>query len=234
MCGRMVLTRSAREIAEEFDIADGETGFELSERYNVAPTQDVAAIRVDEDGRRHLSLLHWGLVPFWAKEKSIGNRMINARAETAAEKPSFRTALRRRRCVVPADGFYEWRRPPAESGAKRKPPSIPYYFRGADGHMLPFAGLWEEWTDKATGEVLESCTLLTTEANGDVRPVHHRMPVILKRSDLDEWLDPGTVDAAAVSPLLVPADEGVLDVVRVGTQVNNPRHDAPDCIAPAP
>lgn len=234
MCGRMVLTRSAKEIADEFDLADGETGFELSARYNVAPTQDVAAIRVGEDGRRYLSLLHWGLVPFWAKEKSIGNRMINARAETAAEKPSFRTALRRRRCVVPVDGFYEWQRPAAEPGVKRRPPSVPHYFRAADGRMLPFAGLFEEWTDRATGEVLESCTLLTTTANADVEPVHHRMPVILRHRDLDAWLDPELHDAASVTPLLVPAEAGALDVARVGTRVNNPRYDERDCIVPVP
>ncbi len=233
MCGRMVLTRSAREIAEEFDLAEGETGFEFSARYNVAPTQEVAAIRVGPDGRRHLSLLHWGFVPFWARDKSIGNRMINARSETAAEKPSFRTALRRRRCIVPADGFYEWRRPAPEPGSKKRPPSIPHYFSAADGHLLPIAGLWEEWTDRETGEFLESCTLLTTDANPDVLPVHHRMPVILRRADLDAWLDPGLEDAAAVTPLLAPAAAGVLASLRVGTQVNNPRHDAPDCIEPA-
>jgi len=232
VCGRMVLTRSATEIAEAFDLPPDETGFELAPRYNIAPTQDVLAIRADAGGHRHATWLYWGLVPFWAKEKSIGSRMINARAETAASKPAFRAAMRRRRCVVPADGFYEWLRPDPPPGTRGRPRSIPHFFRPADGGLLPIAGLWEAWTDESTGEHLESCTLLTTDASGDVRPVHHRMPVVLPRDDLDRWLDPGSDDAIAVADLLRPAPDGHLACHRVGTAVNDARHDAPDCIEP--
>jgi len=228
----MVLTRSAREIADAFDLAPGETGFELAPRYNVAPTQDVVAIRGDAAGRRHLGLLYWGLVPSWAREKSIGSRLINARAETAAEKPAFRAAMRRRRCVVPVDGFYEWLRPAPAPGTRARPRSVPHYFRAADGSLLGIAGLWEEWTDPATGEVVESCTLLTTEANDDVRPIHHRMPVLLPRDAVAAWLDPAADDGRTLSGLLAPARAGLLEVVRVGLAVNDARHDAPDCIAP--
>jgi putative SOS response-associated peptidase YedK len=232
MCGRMVLTRSAKDIAAAFDVAVIDDGLDFAPRFNVAPTQDVLAIRESPADGRRLSSLYWGLVPFWAKEKSIGSRMINARAETAAEKPAFRTALRRRRCIVPADGFYEWLRPPLEPGVKRKPPSIPHFFRAPDSALLPIAGLWEEWTDTATGELLESCTLLTREANADVSPVHHRMPVILGAADVATWLDPEIESVDRLEPLLGPASTGRLVVTRVGTAVNNARHDAPDCIAP--
>lgn len=229
----MVVTRSARDIASAFDVATIEGGLDFGPRYNVAPTQDVPAVRIGADGTRRLSALYWGLVPFWAKEKSIGNRMINARAETAAEKPAFRAAMRRRRCIVAADGFYEWLRPAPEAGAKRKPPSIPHFFRASDGTLLPIAGLWEEWTDHSTGEVLESCTLLTTEASADVSPVHHRMPVILDHADVGQWLDPAIDEAGPLAHLLVPAPAGRLFATRVGTVVNDARHDAPDCIEPA-
>ncbi len=234
MCGRMVLTRSAKEIAAAFDVVSIDDGLAISARFNIAPTQDIAAIReVAGEGRR-LSLLHWGLVPFWAREKSIGSRMINARAETAVEKPAFRAALRRRRCIIPADGFYEWLRPAPEAGAKRKPPSIPHYFTARDGNLLPIAGVWEEWTDKESGELLESCALLTTEANADVLAVHHRMPVILASRDVATWLDPKIDSADPLAGLLVPAAAGRLVATRVGSVVNNARYDAPDCIAPAP
>jgi putative SOS response-associated peptidase YedK len=228
----MVLTRSGHEIADAFDLAPGDAVLEVVPRYNVAPTQSVVAVRTGDDGARHLAWLHWGLVPFWARDKSIGNRMINARAETAAEKPAFRAAMRHRRCVVPADGFYEWLRPSPPPGTKGRPKSIPHYFTAADGALLAIAGLWEEWTDKTTGEVLESCTLLTTEAGPDVRPIHHRMPVLLAPDGVSAWLDPATDDAFALDPLLHPAPEGFLTARRVGTAVNDARHDGPDCIAP--
>jgi len=232
VCGRMVLTRSAREIVDAFDLDPDEATLELEARYNVAPTQDVPAIRVGDDGARHLSLLHWGLIPFWARDKSIGNRLINARSETAADKPAFRAAMRRRRCVVPADGFYEWLRPPAPPGTKSRPKSIPHYFRRSDGELLAIASLWEEWTDKSTGEIVESCTLLTTAANADVQPIHDRMPVLLERSDLSIWLDPSAEDPYALESLLHPAPAGCLEAHRVKTAVNNARYDEPDCIVP--
>ena len=233
MCGRMVLTRSAREIAEAFDASFEEATLELGARYNIAPTQDVLAVRRLGGSGSDLSLLYWGLVPFWAKDRSVGVRMINARAETAAEKPAFRDAMRWRRCIVPIDGFYEWLRPAKRPGEKGKPPSVPHYFRARDGAPLAIAGLYEEWTDRGTGEVLESCTLLTTEANATVKPVHHRMPVILPTSEWGRWLDPGLDTAAAVADLLVPAADDRLHVDRVSPLVNNARNDEPGCIVPA-
>jgi putative SOS response-associated peptidase YedK len=233
----MVLTRSAREIAQAFDVADAEALLELAPSWNVAPTQNIAAVRVDEHGARSLDALHWGLIPFWAKDRSIGARMINARAETAAEKPSFRSALKRRRCIVPADGFYEWQRPKSEGEAGRgkaggKLPSVPHYFRGREGVLLAIAGLWEEWTDKGSGEVVTSCTLLTTEANDVVGLAHHRMPVLLDPGDFQSWLDPRVTEAALVEGLLVPAPEHLLEAIRVSSLVNNPRNDEPACIEP--
>jgi putative SOS response-associated peptidase YedK len=237
MCGRMVLTRSASELAAEFSLAEIA---ELMPRYNIAPSQPIGVIRVDAEGQRDLSLLHWGLIPSWAKDRAIGNRMINARAETAAEKPSFRTALRRRRCIVPADGFYEWQQVAAESaagaeakgGKKPKPARIPHLFKRPDGASLAIAGLWETWTDRETGEHVESCTLLTTEANALVRPIHHRMPVILESPDWALWLDPRETEAEAVLGLLVPASPDRLNHYAVSSHVNDPRNEDPSCIVP--
>ncbi|MBW2229840.1 MAG: SOS response-associated peptidase [Deltaproteobacteria bacterium] len=228
MCGRMVLTRSAREIAEAFDVAQGEALLELGSSWNVAPTQEVVGVRADEDGSRRLGLLHWGLIPFWAKDRSAAGRMINARAETAAVKPSFRDALRRRRCIVPADGFYEWQRPEAGS----KAPRVPHYFRRRDGGLLAIAGLWEEWTDKVSGEIVESCTLLTTDANEVVARIHHRMPVLLDAADYAGWLDPKLAEPQDVQGLLVAAPEDMLESIRVSTLVNSPRNNQPACIEP--
>ena len=244
MCGRMVLTRSAGEIAAEFEL---DSVVELMPRYNIAPSQPIGAIRVDAEGERGLSLLHWGLVPGWAKDRSVGYRMINARSETAAEKPSFRTALRRRRCIVPADAFYEWQRidePQQEAtprpksaakkaGARSGAARIPHLFRRSDGGLLAIAGLWESWTDREIGEVVESCTLLTTEANAAVRRVHHRMPVLLEPRDFSIWLDPQEISADAVLGLLVPASLDRLESYTVTTHVNDPRNEDPACIEPA-
>jgi putative SOS response-associated peptidase YedK len=229
MCGRMVLTRSAREIAEAFDATDEEALLELGPSWNVAPTQDVVAVRANDHAVRHLDRLHWGLIPFWAKDRRIGSRMINARSETAAEKPSFRNALRRRRCIVPADGFYEWQRPEAGS----KSPKIPYFFRRQDSRLLAIAGLWEEWTDMSSGEIVQSCTLLTTDANSVVGPIHDRMPVLLDESGYAGWLDSKQTEASLLQGLLVPARDDVLESIRVSTLVNSPRNDEPACIEPA-
>jgi putative SOS response-associated peptidase YedK len=230
----MVLTRTAAEIAEAFA---AEALLELEPHYNIAPSQDVVVVRQVSDGPRQIGLLHWGLIPSWAKARNIGAKMINARSETVAEKPAFRVALRRRRCIVPADGFYEWARPADESGRgsrkSEKLARIPYLFRAANGGLLAIAGLWEEWADPETGEVTESCTLLTTEANLSVRPIHHRMPVLLEPQDHDLWLDPHETDAASVLGLLVPASPDRLEAIQVSTLVNNPRNDEPACIEPA-
>ena len=226
MCGRMVVTRSAREIADEFEVSEAAAACELGPRYNVAPSQDILALRADASGDRQLAVLHWGLIPSWSKQRSTGYRMINARSETAAEKPSFREALRKRRCIVPIEGFYEWQAPP--KGTKQA--KVPHFFRHPEGRGLAIAGLWESWTDVATGEVVESCTLLTTEANRDVRPVHHRMPVFLPDSEFARWLDPACEDVQQIESLLVPATPGLLEAIEVSTRVNNPRNEDPRCI----
>jgi putative SOS response-associated peptidase YedK len=220
----MVLTRSAGEIAEAFQ---AEGSLTLQPRYNLAPSQNVVAVRADAEARRRLCLLRWGLVPGWARDASIGNRLINARSETAAEKPSFRSALRRRRCLVAADGFYEWA-PPARG---RRGPKQPYLFRSRDGSLLAIAGLWEQWRDPE-GPLLETCTLLTTEANAAVREVHDRMPVLLDPDDFGAWLDPNVTDLAELLPLLVPPPVDRLESFAVGLHVNDPRHDDPACIDP--
>jgi putative SOS response-associated peptidase YedK len=220
----MVLTRSAAEIAEAFEL---ETTLELAARYNIAPSQPIAAVRVQQ-AERELTMLHWGLIPSWAREKAIGNRMINARSETAAEKPAFRAAMRQRRCIVPADGFYEWQ----GAGGKSGTPKVPHLFRRQGGAPLAIAGLYEEWTDHGSGEVVESCSLLTTEANATVRPVHHRMPVLLERHDFSLWLDPEVTDTDRVQGLLVPCAPDRLEAIVVSTHVNDPRNEDPVCIEP--
>ena len=181
MCGRYRLSRRKQIIEEHFDVVSGEEDWEP--RYNIAPTQLVPAIRQHpREPRRDLSFLRWGLIPSWANDASGAARMINARAETAATLPAFRDALQHRRCLIPADGFYEWRR---SSTAKQ-----PYCFEVRDGELFAFAGLWERWKDPS-GQWIRSCSILTTTANAVTSAVHDRMPVILSRDDYDLWLDPG-------------------------------------------
>ena len=222
MCGRMVLTRSAAEIAAFFEL---ETEFELVPSYNIPPGGPIAAIRESGEAGRTLCLLRWGLVPAWAKDAKIGQRMINARSETAAERPSFRNALRRRRCVVPADAFYEWS---AGRGEARQP----HVFRSPDGSPLAIAGLWESWRDKKAGLALESCTLLTRQADSIVGPVHHRMPLLLARADFEAWLDPMLVQGKRIEELLNGSSGQPLEGFPVSRWVNDPRHDEPRCIEP--
>lgn len=226
MCGRYTLTDPGsliEELASDDEHPFDDHGLSLAPRYNIAPTQDVAAVRQAEDGSRHLGLLHWGLVPFWAKEKSIGNRMINARSETAAEKPSFRNALKRRRCLILADGFFEWKK---MGGAKQ-----PFYIHLEDRRPFAFAGLWERW-DKGEDGPLESCTILTTSPSESISHLHDRMPVILPRAGYDTWLDASIEDAEALEPLLGPYDPDALGFEPVSRRVNNPRHDEPGCVEP--
>lgn len=188
MCGRYTLRKPTKKIAEAFAVYDE---FPLEPHFNIAPTQMVAAVRVDQqEHQRHLALLRWGLVPAWADDPTIGNRMINARSETVATKPSFRAAFRRRRCLILADGFYEWQK----QGTKKQP----YLIGLGDGDLFAFAGLWEEW--EREGEVIKSCSILTTEANELMRPIHERMPVILFPADYDLWLDPQVQDSGRVQP----------------------------------
>ena len=195
MCGRFTLRAPASVIAEQFSLFEVPT---LKPRFNIAPTQPVPVVRMTPqpaEPQRQFVFLHWGLVPSWATDPAIGNRMINARAETAADKPSFRTALRRRRCLIVADGFYEW-----QTVGKRRQPM---FIHRRDDRPLAFAGLWESW-EGADHSALESCTILTTAANDLVRPIHDRMPVIVDPEDYGRWLDPAVQQPEPILPLLRP------------------------------
>jgi putative SOS response-associated peptidase YedK len=205
-----------------FDLGD----HALSSRFNIAPSQPVAALRVlDDDDRPRLSMLRWGLIPSWANDPSIGNRMINARAETVHEKPSFRSAFRRRRCLVLADGYYEWKK--LEASGKKQP----YYIRMQDDGPFAFAGLWESWQDKS-GTPLETCTIVTTAANELTRSLHPRMPVILESYDYDAWLQAGESELDYLRTRLAPYRSDAMIVIPVSTIVNSPRNDTAECIRP--
>jgi len=221
MCGRFTLFAPGDVLAAMFGVDEAPS---LAPRYNIAPSQPVAAARVSPDSdSREITFLRWGLVPSWAKDPSAGDRMINARAETISEKPSFRSAFKRRRCLVPADGFFEWKR---AEGRKQ-----PYFIRFRDGRPFAIASLWERW-EGPDGSVLESCGLITTAANDVVSPIHDRMPVILAPKDYGLWLDPAVQDKVALLPLLgaFPSDDMTAFPVRL--QVNNPNVDTLVCIEP--
>ncbi len=223
MCGRFTLAVPAETLAKQFELPEVP---DLEPRYNIAPSQAVAVVRVDTEAeQRMLEMMRWGLIPRWAKDESIGNRLINARSETVAEKPAFRDAFKRRRCLVVADGFYEWQTVP---GQKRKQP---YFFKLRDGEAFGFAGLWERWKDPA-GKTIHSCTLITSEANDLVRPVHDRMPVILSPDDYALWLDPGVDRADRLMPLLRPYLPERMGAYPVTPRVNSPEAEGADCIAP--
>ena len=220
MCGRYTLRTPVEKLAEEFGF--DASSVEVPPNYNVAPTQEVAAV-LAEGGERRLELLRWGLIPSWADDPGIGSRMINARAETAPEKPSFRRAFRERRCLIPADGFYEWKR---TDGAKQ-----PYYIRMRKGRPFAFAGLWETWNDDG-GPELRSCAILTTAPNALAGEIHDRMPVILPASSYDAWLDPGAEKEELVA-LLAPYPEAEMEAYPVSRFVNSPSNNDPRCIEPA-
>lgn len=217
MCGRFAFYSPSEATAALFG-ASGALPVEA--RYNIAPTQYIAAIRDDEDSARELIMLRWGLIPFWAKDPSIGNRMINARAETVAEKPSFRAAYRRRRCLVLADGFYEWHR---EGSVK-----TPYYISPADGAPFAFAALWENWNSKESDESIQSTTLITTAANDFMASLHHRMPVVLRPDTADRWLAGGD---GAIEYAIEHGPE--LRAWAVDRRVNNARNEGADLIVEA-
>lgn len=222
MCGRFALNVSAEDLSRLFGIAP-EGLPEFGARFNIAPTQTVLAVRQVPDGPREACLLRWGLLPPWAKDASVGARMINARSESAADKPAFRSALRRRRCIVPASGFYEWR---AEGDAKQ-----PYFIHAPENAILGIAGLWERWL-APDGIPLETCALLTTAANPDVAPLHDRMPVLLPVADFERWLDPRLSDPLALSDLLRPAPPGSLVWHPVARRVNRAGEEGADLAAP--
>lgn len=221
MCGRFTLTDPGADLAVQFSLAHVP---DLPPRYNIAPTQPVAVVRLAPEGTtRELALLHWGLIPFWAKDPGIGARLINARAETVTDKPAFRHAFRRRRCLVVADGFYEWQK---QTGGKQ-----PFYIRLREGRLFAFAGLWELWQGPDSA-VIESCTLLTTEPNELLRPLHNRMPVILRPRDYELWLDPKVQEMERLKSLLRPYPVEEMAAYPVGRWVNRTENDDPRCIEP--
>lgn len=221
MCGRFAQKSDPERLARQFGVAEAPAA---EARYNVAPTQAVLGVREGGTGRE-MTFFKWGLVPSWAKDPSIGARLINARSETVAGKPAFREAFRRRRCIVPADGFYEWRR----EGTRKQP----FYFRMLDESPFGFAGLWERWEGEA-GKVINSCTILTTAANDVVRPVHDRMPVILHPGDYDQWLDADVRQHDLRGELLRPYPASEMAGYPVGAAVNNPRNEGGALIERAP
>ena len=217
MCGRFTLAIDPQELAQAFDLAEAPD--EFPPRYNIAPSQPIAAIlKHPDDPERHFHLLKWGLIPSWSKDPSIGNRMINARGETVSEKPSFRAAFKRRRCLIPATGFYEWQK---HQGGKQ-----PFYICLQNQQPFAFAGLWETWQDISTA------TIITTSANQQLEPIHNRMPVILNSEDYDTWLDPESQDTADLQSLLKPFPAEAIEAYPVSTHVNKPANDSPECIAP--
>jgi len=229
MCGRFGLLNTWAEIFEAYTLVSAP--LDLQPRFNIAPTQPIFAVIAaggggGEGGGNTATHFQWGLVPSWAKDPAIGVKMINARAETVAEKPAFRAAFRRRRCLIPASGFYEWQKP-------ARGPKQPFWIAAADGGLLTFAGLWETWLSPDGGE-LQTCTIITTAANDSLAPIHHRMPVILAPDDFGAWLDVrDETDTAAASALLRPASPEVTTAWPVSTQVNNVRNDDARLIEPA-
>lgn len=239
MCGRYLLKADPRLLERAFGVEFSETPRDLVPRFNIAPTQAVPIVRgrpvrgraerdltilrrSDEGAGRKLVIARWGLIPGWAQDPSIGNRMINARAETLGDKPAFRAAFRARRCVVPASGFYEWQR-------KGRGPKQPYLIRRREGRPIGFAGLWETWQDPATGEVVTSCTIITCAPNALMSELHDRMPVILDAADYDAWLDPGSPRSGE---LLRPCPDAWLEAVPVSTRVNSPANDDETILQP--
>jgi len=219
MCGRFTLVSPFVAVTERFHAAAPQ---DFRPRYNIAPGQDVLC--VIRDGENRIEHLRWGLIPFWAKDPAIGNRLINVRAETVAEKPSFRSAFAKRRCLVVADGFYEWR-----PEGKRK---VPVYIFLKSKKPFGFAGLYENWKDPG-GREIRTCTIITTEANDLVRPIHDRMPVILPEGVEDRWLDPSEGSRERLQAILTPYPAGEMAAFDVTSIVNSAAHDAPDCITPA-
>lgn len=226
MCGRFTLTTTPDELASAFPwLKMAPEAYAVPPRYNIAPSQPIAV--VTNDGTSKLDYFVWGLIPFWAKDPQIGYKLINARAETLAEKPSFKAAYKYRRCLIFADGFYEWQKIPGEKTKK------PHYIRLKTGQPFAFAGLWERWQSSDGCEIL-SAAIITTEPNDLMRSIHNRMPVILAAKDYPHWLTPGEMRPAALTPLLAPYPNEEMQAYPVSTFVNSPASDSPVCIAPFP
>jgi putative SOS response-associated peptidase YedK len=222
MCGRFTRTAASKEtLADLLHLSDPPGLLPL---FNIAPTQPVAAVRTNpESAKRELVELRWGLIPFWADDPKIGYRLINARAESAATKPSFRSAFKARRCLVVADGYYEWQK----LDAKKKQP---FYIHMKGGKLFAFAGLWDRWSPH-DGQAVESCTILTTDANELNRPIHNRMPVIVDPADFGKWLDPAE-RPDVLQELLRPYPSESMEAYPISTFVNNPRNQGPECVKP--
>ena len=220
MCGRYTLKTPAGVLTERFDIEESSTS--ITSSYNIDPTQQVATV-LAENGKRKLEMLHWGLIPSWAKDPEIGNRMINARAETVAEKPSYRKAFQERRCLILADGFYEWQK--TDNGKQ------PFYIRMEDESPFAFAGLWESWRN---GREIRSCTIITTAPNELAASIHNRMPVILHPEDYDMWLDPDFDEREPLTSLLIPFPAEAMEAYPVSRRVNNPANNDAGVVEPAP
>ncbi|MBU3689030.1 MAG: DUF159 family protein [Acidimicrobiales bacterium mtb01] len=236
MCGRFTSLTPPDELAAIFATADPTPGLfdDFRPNYNVAPTTRVSAVANDTERTRRLGRFQWGLVPHWAKDSTGAARLINARSETVFEKPSFRSSAASRRCIVPMDGFYEWRTVYAEPRPS-KAPKEPVYVTRADGRPLAVAGLWASWRDASLGEDapwLHTCCVVTTEANATMAPIHDRMPVILEPDDWSTWLDVAHTERTELAALMVPAKESVLRVVDVAPIVNSIRNNGPELIEP--
>ena len=224
MCGRFALRCSSHQLIDQF-LLTSSPDLSLKPRFNIAPTQTIMALRCPDGSRgRELAAFHWGLIPAWAKDPAIGNRMINARSETAAEKPSFRAAFKDRRCLILTDGYYEWQ--------KRGSRKHPFFFHREDDQPFAFAGLWERWQDPQSGDRKETATILTRAANEQIEPFHHRMPVILEPENYDDWLNPQQSDRSILAPLLKTQPPANLVIDPVSTLVNSPHNDDPRCLEP--
>ena len=233
MCGRFVSSSSPERIAAYFG---ADVGVEsLGENFNVAPTNDIYGVVADADGARELQAFMWGLLPVWAKERKVGQRMINARSETIAEKNAFKGVFRKHRCIIPMDGFYEWA-PGVEGGPLTKAGKLakrPHFIHRSDGEPLAVAGIWSAWRDKTEGPGapwLHTASVITTSANATMEPVHDRMPVILPKAMWDIWLDPLNQNIDMLASLLVPAPDDLLEMHEVATDVNNVRNKGPHLI----
>ncbi|WP_433327312.1 SOS response-associated peptidase [Spirillospora sp. CA-294931] len=244
MCGRYATARARQELLDQFQVQLDAVGQELEPDYNVAPTKEVPAVLVrapkdapeDAEAQRQLRTLRWGLVPSWAKDLSIGSRMINARVETAHEKPSYRRAFAKRRCLLPADGYFEWytlETDPAQTEKKKgKPQKQPFYIQPKDGSIMAMAGLYELWKSPED-EWIWTCTVITTDAPDDLGRIHDRMPMIVEPDRWDAWLDPTLTDTDQVRGLLTPAMSGTMLAFPVSKAVNNVRNNGPELVKPS-
>lgn len=221
MCGRYTLTRRQQVVAERFGVE--QLTMNIEPRFNIAPTQPVPVV-LTEDGKPRLDVMRWGLVPFWSKDIKSMKPLINARGETIAQKPAFKNCLIRRRCLIPADGFFEWKREGKEK--------IPMYIYCADMELFAFAGLWEEWKDRESGNVVRSCSIITIGANNTVAPVHDRMPVILRPEDESAWLDTSRTKPEELMQFVIPAADERIKMHEVSAQVNKWSVETPDLIVP--